>query len=299
MPLRKGDIRGPCPGLNTLASHGYLPRNGIATPAQVVEAAQEGFSMDNNTAILIIYASMLIDGNPVTNLMSIGGKCNPGQPVFRATLILKSPLTGPDPPKPAIVGGLNTHAGFEGDASLTRADFFFGDNHSFNQTLFNEFVDFSNKFGGGVYNLTAAAEYRFHRIQESIATNPQFSLADGRLSLEDALGFFRDMRMPDDFHRNDGSKTGEMLNNALSTIFAAHPVQPGANNGTVNSYTVDPTSATLDDRCKLYTNFVNITVRNLYSNPTGILRENLNANLDFFFRSFEVEGCMQLFPYGH
>ncbi|KIJ50106.1 hypothetical protein M422DRAFT_160051 [Sphaerobolus stellatus SS14] len=308
MPLRKGDIRGPCPGLNTLASHGYLPRNGIATPAQIVEAAQEGFSMDNNTAILITYASMLIDGNPVTNLMSIGGK---------------SPLTGPDPPKPAIAGGLNTHAGFEGDASLTRADFFFGDNHSFNQTLFNEFVDFSNKFGGGVYNLTAAAEYRFHRIQESIATNPQFSLvapryfnaygdppvapilfvdgrkADGRLNLEDALGFFRDMRMPDDFHRNDGSKTGEMLNNALSTIFAAHPVQPGANNGTVNSYTVDPTSATLNDRCKLYTNFVNVTVRNLYSNPTGILRENLNANLDFFFRSFEVEGCMQLFPYGH
>jgi hypothetical protein len=26
-----GDVRGPCPGLNTLANHGYLPRNGIAT----------------------------------------------------------------------------------------------------------------------------------------------------------------------------------------------------------------------------------------------------------------------------
>jgi hypothetical protein len=23
-----GDIRGPCPGLNTLANHGFLPRNG-------------------------------------------------------------------------------------------------------------------------------------------------------------------------------------------------------------------------------------------------------------------------------
>ena len=61
-PLRPGDIRGPCPGLNTLASHGvsfgsdlfslpvvdgrrllqYLPRNGIASPAQIIEAAQEG-----------------------------------------------------------------------------------------------------------------------------------------------------------------------------------------------------------------------------------------------------------------
>lgn len=26
-----GDVRGPCPGLNTLANHGYLPRNGVAT----------------------------------------------------------------------------------------------------------------------------------------------------------------------------------------------------------------------------------------------------------------------------
>ena len=31
MPLRPGDIRGPCPGLNTLASHGVrLPRNPIS-----------------------------------------------------------------------------------------------------------------------------------------------------------------------------------------------------------------------------------------------------------------------------
>lgn len=59
-PLEKGDIRGPCPGLNTLASHGvrvrdivfrliglnrplqYLPRNGIATPVQIIDAVQEG-----------------------------------------------------------------------------------------------------------------------------------------------------------------------------------------------------------------------------------------------------------------
>lgn len=26
-----GDVRGLCPGLNTLANHNYLPRNGVAT----------------------------------------------------------------------------------------------------------------------------------------------------------------------------------------------------------------------------------------------------------------------------
>lgn len=28
------DIRGPCPGLNAAANHGYLPRNGITTLQQ-------------------------------------------------------------------------------------------------------------------------------------------------------------------------------------------------------------------------------------------------------------------------
>jgi unspecific peroxygenase len=55
--------------------------------------------MANDLALTLTYSAMLVDGNQVTNLLSIGGK---------------SPKTGPDPPKPAIVGGLDTHAVFEG-----------------------------------------------------------------------------------------------------------------------------------------------------------------------------------------
>jgi hypothetical protein len=55
--------------------------------------------MGNDLALLVTYAAMLVDGNQLTNLISIGGK---------------SPATGDDPPLPAIVGGLNTHAVFEG-----------------------------------------------------------------------------------------------------------------------------------------------------------------------------------------
>ncbi|KIJ42636.1 hypothetical protein M422DRAFT_170825, partial [Sphaerobolus stellatus SS14] len=286
IPPRNGDMRGPCPGLNTLASHGYLPRNGIVTPAQIINAVQDGFGMDNALAIRLVYGTMLVDGNPLTNLMSIGAK---------------SSLTGPDPPKPAIVGGVDTHAVLEGMLHvLSIGDFFFGDNHSFNQTLFNELVAFSNQFGGGNYNLTVATEYRFHRIQQSIAENPTFSFisprivtaygeatfpfvffvdgrkADGQLSMKDALGFFRDGRMPDDFHRADASKTSDLVDNGVDAIFTAHPVQPGGNNGTVNSYTLDPNSAGINDTCKGYTDFVNVTVRSLYPNPQGALRNNLN-----------------------
>jgi hypothetical protein len=55
--------------------------------------------MGNDLALFVTYAAMLVDGNQLTNLISIGGK---------------SPATGDDPPPPAIVGGLNTHDVFEG-----------------------------------------------------------------------------------------------------------------------------------------------------------------------------------------
>ena len=37
-----GDLRGPCPGLNALANHNYLPHNGWASLTQFVEATNKG-----------------------------------------------------------------------------------------------------------------------------------------------------------------------------------------------------------------------------------------------------------------
>jgi hypothetical protein len=64
--------------------------------------------MNRNLARFTCYAAFLVNGNMVTNLLSIGEK---------------SSQTGPDPPKPALVGGLNTHNVFEGDSSMTRGQF--------------------------------------------------------------------------------------------------------------------------------------------------------------------------------
>jgi len=61
--------------------------------------------MGHDLAIFATYGAHLVDGNLVTNLLSIGGKTG---------------KTGPDPPSPAIVGGLNTDGVFGGDASMTR-----------------------------------------------------------------------------------------------------------------------------------------------------------------------------------
>ncbi|KDR72025.1 hypothetical protein GALMADRAFT_143372 [Galerina marginata CBS 339.88] len=303
MPVAPADIRGPCPGLNTLASHGWLPRNGIASPSEIITAVQEGFNMENSLAVFITYAAHLVDGNVLTDQLSIG---------------VKTALTGPTPPAPAIVGGLNTHAVFEGDTSMTRGDFFFGNNHDFNETLFDEFVDFSNRFGGGKYNLTVASEFRWKRIQDSIATNPTFSFVspryftayaestfpinffidgrqhDGQLDLTVARGFFQNSSMPDDFYRANGTRATAGIN----VVAAAHPIQPGTNVGGVNNYVVDPMSANFNTFCLLYENFVNNTVKGLYPNPTGALLQALNTNLDFFFSGISDTGCTQVFPYG-
>lgn len=179
-------------------------------------------------------------------------------------------------------------------------------------------MDFSNRFGGGKYNLSAAAELRFQRIQDSIATNPQFSFVaprfftaygesafpisffvDGRqighqLDLDAALSFFRDMKFPDGFFRTGTPRSTE----GMDFIAAAHPVRPGANQGTINSYTPDPNSADFSTFCKLYVDFVNNTVKGLYPSPNGVLRVALNRNLGFLYEFIDDPTCPQVFPYG-
>ena len=39
------DQRGPCPGLNALANHGYLPHNGVGTIQQFIDSTYDGFGM--------------------------------------------------------------------------------------------------------------------------------------------------------------------------------------------------------------------------------------------------------------
>lgn len=37
-----GDQRGPCPGLNALANHNYLPHSGVATIGEFISAVEDG-----------------------------------------------------------------------------------------------------------------------------------------------------------------------------------------------------------------------------------------------------------------
>ncbi|KJA15815.1 hypothetical protein HYPSUDRAFT_193960 [Hypholoma sublateritium FD-334 SS-4] len=305
----EGDMRGPCPGLNTLASHGWLPRDGVATPAQIITAVQEGFNMGYDLAAFVTYAGHIVDGNLLTNKLSIGQATN---------------RTGPPPPPPAHAGGLSAHGAFEGDASITRGDAYLGDNDSFNATLFDEFVSVSEKYGGGAYDFAAAGALRMARIRDSIARNPYFRLLapryhtayaesvfpiaffiDGRrtgaertrLDPAVARGFFESARMPPDFWRSSSPWGRPEVGIAVDALYRAHPISPGSNNGTVDSYTHDPTSPRLHQFCEMYTDYVNVTVRELYPNAKGVLLAALNKNLDYLYSALGRTSCPQVPPF--
>ncbi|KIJ34119.1 hypothetical protein M422DRAFT_263767 [Sphaerobolus stellatus SS14] len=215
------DIRDTCPGLNTLGNHEYLPRSCITTPAQIVNAPMFidiRFQRGNDLAVFLTV--FIVDGNPLTGLFSIGRK---------------TPLIGPD--LPSLLSSVDsTHM------------------HS------SKLVKSSNDFGGGILNITSAAAFRVQRVQESIATNPKFTFnapryvgaysetafppvfwvdgrkADHHLSLDVALGFFEDGRMPNGFFRTNPSTGFDVLITVIGEIFRFHPIRPGSNQGCVNSY---------------------------------------------------------------
>ncbi len=42
VPPGKTDLRGPCPGLNAMANHNYIPHSGVATISQFIQGTYDG-----------------------------------------------------------------------------------------------------------------------------------------------------------------------------------------------------------------------------------------------------------------
>jgi hypothetical protein len=60
-----GDQRGPCPGLNAMANHNYLPHNGIATIQQFITGTNQVFGMGLDLAAFLAVYGAVIDGDGV------------------------------------------------------------------------------------------------------------------------------------------------------------------------------------------------------------------------------------------
>ncbi|KAH8658261.1 Chloroperoxidase [Xylariales sp. PMI_506] len=100
------DARGPCPMMNTLANHGFLPHDGYNLTRDVVISGLKNGINFNETLGGIMWDQAII-ANPEPN----------------ATFF--------------TLDQLNRHNVLEHDASMSRSDAYFGNNHVFNQTIFD------------------------------------------------------------------------------------------------------------------------------------------------------------------
>ena len=66
------DIRGPCPGLNTLANHNFLSHDGLVTYNELVDAQQNVYNVGFRLANLLAIAGVGLTGDLVTGRMSLG-----------------------------------------------------------------------------------------------------------------------------------------------------------------------------------------------------------------------------------
>ncbi|UJR11410.1 hypothetical protein I4U23_015590 [Adineta vaga] len=301
------DIRGPCPGLNTAANHGYISRNGITTFAELVQMQQELYNVGLDLALLLATIGVALDGDIITGKLSIGKESTavPG--------LLRTP------------GGLNAHNKFEGDTSLTRNDYYLanGDNFKFNGTLYGMmFAEAQNN--GGLYNWKTMADYRYKRYQQSLAENGQFLFPPQAILLYGAATFLYELfpngtdklptetvissffgakqtengkweavseKIPSNWYRRETPFTLVDIAIQVLKLYLEHIALFGGNTGRPNSFILDPFQLTLDKQningilCLLYQTVLSVVpsqVETLITSPVAILNF-LIAKLDPIF----------------
>ncbi|KAK4146695.1 Chloroperoxidase [Dichotomopilus funicola] len=143
-PAGPYEVRGPCPMLNTLTNHGFLPHDGRNISREVTENALFDALNINKTL-----GSFLFDFAITTN------------PIENATTF--------------SLNDLGNHGVLEHDASLSRSDAYFGNTINFNQSIFDETRSY---WVGDTINIQMAANARLARFKTSMATNPDFSMSE-------------------------------------------------------------------------------------------------------------------------
>lgn len=260
------DIRGPCPGLNTAANHGFLARDGITTYAELVDMQQNVYNVGYDLANLLAFLGLQADGDFVTTKLSIGCSATPRTSINPL-------LTGNQP-------GLVGHNKFEGDSSLTRGDYFpTGDNYSFNRTLFDQMT----RSTGGKFDLKGLAKYREERYYECRANNPNFYFGVLSLLLFGAASFsyagfpgashqpdlytmtyfFVHEQIPPNWYNRVDPYNNQKVTDQILRMYLLHPVEFGGNTadgsfngglnyGAIQNGKISPNITPAETVCLLY-----------------------------------------------
>ncbi|KZT33644.1 Cloroperoxidase [Sistotremastrum suecicum HHB10207 ss-3] len=314
MPPGPTDQRGPCPALNTLANHGYLPRSGIVTIQNIMDATREGFNMDHDLSAFLAGFALLARGNAKYNLLSIGG-------VDKRVPSLPAQVDGDCPP-----GGIAKHGRFEGDVSMTRQDAALGDDRNFQDSLFDQFLTFIGQYGDNstvtgphsLVNLRVMQEFKYQRFIDDQKRNPALSFhasrvassyneaafilkffangTDETLSVPSLGSIFRNQTFTPNWWRRASpgnlsliTSTASMIN-SVNTLFY---IPPGENKG--GKYMPDPPFYGCDPA---YYDFVTNNLPYTYAmiaNGTDIFAQNVRTLLKAIATPFK---CPEVPPNG-
>jgi hypothetical protein len=136
-------VRGPCPMLNTLSNHGFLPRDGRnITKANAVAGLNGGLNFNGSLGELMWEQAIIANPEPNATFFTLEQ--------------------------------LNVHGVLEHDASLTRTDAFFGNNHIFNETVYNQSKQW---WTDDVVTAKQLAHSKIFRQLESRAQNPNYTFS--------------------------------------------------------------------------------------------------------------------------
>ncbi|KAK5625313.1 hypothetical protein RRF57_001029 [Xylaria bambusicola] len=177
--FKRGDQRGPCPGLNALANHGYIPHDGVVSVCfhgaaiflirsnfiEVVEQANTVFGMGLDLVGILAGVATLYVGTPLSPNpgFSIGGMSPKSENILGNLFGLLG--------KPRGLEG--THNTIESDSSATRNDLYnTGNAHTMNFTLYQKMAEYADD--DGFITMDDLADRAVERFYESIATNPTF-----------------------------------------------------------------------------------------------------------------------------
>ncbi|KAJ5369184.1 uncharacterized protein N7496_008944 [Penicillium cataractarum] len=162
--LTGGDQRGPCPGLNALANHGYIPRNGVVSFGNVITAINEVYGMGIDLATVLAIMGTVWTGDPLSldPSFSIGDR-DTGVNNLLGNLggLLGEPQ-----------GLIGSHNFIEADSSNTRDDLYVtGNNYALNM---EKFMSWYNMSVDGTFDMNLMAKRAKLRFEETIQTNPNF-----------------------------------------------------------------------------------------------------------------------------
>ncbi|KAH9904751.1 oxidase [Xylariomycetidae sp. FL2044] len=162
--LENGDQRGPCPGLNALANHGYIPHDGVVGLVDLIASVNTVYGMGIDLITVLGVMGTVGVGNP----LSLNPGFSIGGPAANSGNILGNLLGLLGKPQ----GLYGSHNWIESDSSGTRDDIYVtGNAWTMNMTLFEMAMDGAED---GILTMELIGNRAAARFDESIGINPNF-----------------------------------------------------------------------------------------------------------------------------